>query len=79
MAQTFANHSHGFSGTSYEGQIKKNALGFLNSLKVAWKQREEKAKALRSLKKMNAYELHDLGITQGDFQNIVDGSFKRGE
>ncbi len=79
MAQTFENHSHGFAGTSFEGQVKKNTLSFLDSLKVAWIKREEKAKALRSLKKMNAYELHDMGITPGDFQNIVDGSFKRGE
>jgi len=56
----------------------RRALALANPLRWlrAWQQREATVQELYGL---DDRTLADLGITQGDFPRILDGSFRRGE
>lgn len=61
-----SNEQHGILETVSE---------FAHSFAVKWKERAERRAALRDLEAMSDYELHDIGASRGDIQNIVDGKF----
>jgi uncharacterized protein YjiS (DUF1127 family) len=65
-------HSHAASSPA------QHAHGLLERVGAYFAARRQRQQILQELSEFNERDLHDLGINRGDFESIVNGTFRRG-
>jgi uncharacterized protein YjiS (DUF1127 family) len=71
---TFIDSFHSHAGSS----SANHAHGLLERIGAYFAARRQRAQILRELSEFDERDLHDLGINRGDFDSIVNGTYRRG-
>ena len=65
-------HSHAGSASAHRMH------GLVERIGAFFAARRQRAQILRELSELGDRDLHDLGINRGDFDAIVNGTYRRG-